>query len=86
MIELSCFVACAFGKEDVDLIFDRVIGPVLAELGMRVNRVDRIEHNDDIDDKIIELIHTWGFLPKPSKSPVGIYNSGYYEHSCVNVC
>ena len=58
MIELSCFVACAFGKEDVDLIFDRAIEPVLTELGMRVNRVDRIEHNDDIDDKIIELIHT----------------------------
>jgi nucleoside 2-deoxyribosyltransferase len=58
MIELSCFVACAFGKEDVDLIFDRAIEPVLSDLGMRVNRVDRIEHNDDIDDKIIELIHT----------------------------
>lgn len=58
MIELSCFVACAFGKENVDLIFDRAIEPVLTELGMHVNRVDRIEHNDDIDDKIIELIHT----------------------------
>ena len=58
MIKLSCFVACAFGKKDVDLIFDRVIEPVLTELGMYVYRVDRIEHNDDIDDKIIELIHT----------------------------
>ena len=58
MIKLSCFVASAFGKEDVDLIFDRAIEPVLNELGISVNRVDRIEHNDDIDDKIIELIHT----------------------------
>lgn len=58
MIKLSCFVACAFGKEDVNLIFDRAIEPVLTKLGMRVSRVDRIEHNDDIDDKIIELIHT----------------------------
>lgn len=58
MIELSCFVACAFGKDDVDLIYDRAIKPVLAELGISSNRVDMIEHNDDIDDKIIELINT----------------------------
>jgi len=56
MVELSCFVACAFGKEDVDKIYEKAIAPVLIEIGMHAYRVDLIEHNDDIDDKIVELI------------------------------
>jgi len=58
MVQLSCFVACALGKEDVDEIYDKAIEPVVIELGIKACRVDRIEHNDDIDDKIIELIQT----------------------------
>jgi len=49
-------VACAFGKEDVDEIYGNAILPVLKSLGIKTYRVDQIEHNDDIDDKIIELI------------------------------
>lgn len=56
MAKLSCFVACAFGKRDVDEIYNNAIEDVIIELGMEPYRVDRIEHNDDIDDKIIELI------------------------------
>jgi len=53
---ISCFVACAFGKDDVDEIYQNAILPVLKSMEIKSYRVDQIEHNDDIDDKIIELI------------------------------
>jgi nucleoside 2-deoxyribosyltransferase len=40
--KLRCFVAMAFGQEDTD--------------GINAQRVDRIEHNDKIDTKIISEI------------------------------
>ena len=49
-------MACAFGKEDVDEIYDNAILPVLKSMEIKPCRVDKIEHNDDIDNKIIELI------------------------------
>ena len=56
MKKISCFVACAFGKEDVDEIHENAILPVLKSMEITPCRVDQIEHNDDIDNKIIELI------------------------------
>src|SRR4029077_16552559 len=52
----ACFVASAFDREDVDAIYDRAIRPVLKQLHLTVKRVDRIEHNDDIDDRILQLM------------------------------
>jgi nucleoside 2-deoxyribosyltransferase len=49
-------VACAFGKDDVDEIYKNAILPALKSLEIKPYRIDQIEHNDDIDDKIIELI------------------------------
>jgi nucleoside 2-deoxyribosyltransferase len=54
--KISCFVACAFGKEDVDEIYQNAILPLLESMEIKPYRVDQIEHNDDIDNKIIELI------------------------------
>ena len=56
MKKISCFVACAFGKDDVDEIYENAILPVLESMEIKPYRVDQIEHNDDIDNKIIELI------------------------------
>ena len=56
MKKASCFVACAFGKDDVDEIYQNAILPALKSMKIKPYRVDLIEHNDDIDDKIIELI------------------------------
>ncbi|GAG18337.1 unnamed protein product, partial [marine sediment metagenome] len=58
---LSCFVASAFGKKDVDAIYSKVVKRVLAELKIKSLRVDRIVHNDDVDDKILELIDVCDF-------------------------
>jgi nucleoside 2-deoxyribosyltransferase len=54
--KLKCFVASAFDRADVDAIFDKAIKPVLKQLDFAELRADRHEHNDDIDDKIFELL------------------------------
>jgi nucleoside 2-deoxyribosyltransferase len=53
---MRCFVASALGYADVDLIYDKAICPVLKELKIKPFRVDRVEHNEDIDDQIFKLI------------------------------
>ncbi len=55
---MKCFVASAFEKDDVDLIYARGIVPVLRELKVTAVRVDRVQHNEDIDDKIFDLLGT----------------------------
>lgn len=53
---LKCFVASAFGRDDVDAVYDRCVHPALKRLSIQPLRVDRVEHNDDIDDKILEFL------------------------------
>ncbi len=53
---MYCFIASALGYDDVDKIFDVCIRPVLLEHKIRPLRVDRVEHNEDIDDEIFKLI------------------------------
>ena len=61
MRELKCFIASAFEKKDVDLIYEKVVQPVLRKKSIIPLRVDRVEHNDDIDDKILALIKECDF-------------------------
>jgi hypothetical protein len=53
--KLRCFVAMAFGHKDTDAIF-RALRRTLGPLGVNAQRVDRIEHNDNIDTRIISEI------------------------------
>lgn len=53
---MKCFVASAFGRKDIDSIYDNYVFPALKKLSIKPLRVDRVEHNDDIDNKIIELL------------------------------
>jgi hypothetical protein len=57
---MKCFIACAFGKEDVDTMY-KVIKSVLKSLNITAIRVDQIDHNKRIDQKIIELIDSCDF-------------------------
>ncbi len=81
MRKLKCFVASAFGRGDVDQIYAKSIKPVLKSKKITPLRVDKVEHNDDIDDKIIELIDICDFciadltFARPSV---------YYEAGFVN--
>lgn len=53
---MKCFIASAFGHNDVDVIYDRCVVPVLRKLSVTPLRVDRVEHNEDINNKIFELL------------------------------
>jgi nucleoside 2-deoxyribosyltransferase len=58
---LRCFVAMAFDCDDTDriyLVFERL----LRSMGITAVRVDRIEHNDDIDNRIIQEIEQADFV------------------------
>lgn len=51
---LKCFVAMAFGRPETDRLYDRAIVPTLDAVNLQAVRVDRVEHNGDIDDRIIQ--------------------------------
>lgn len=53
---MKCFVASALDREDVDAVYDSCVVPTLNRLSIQPLRVDRIEHNDDIDNKIMDLL------------------------------
>ncbi len=55
-VKLKCFIASAFDWDDVDAIYDKVVKKLLREMDIQPLRVNRTEHNDDIDDKIMELL------------------------------
>lgn len=50
---LRCFVAMALGHQDTDKVYDDLIAPTLRNRGVTPIRIDRIEFNEDIDDRII---------------------------------
>jgi nucleoside 2-deoxyribosyltransferase len=53
---MKCFVASAFDRKDVDAIYDRAVRPTLKQLKVSPLRVNRVLHNEDVDDKIFELL------------------------------
>lgn len=81
MRNLKCFIASAFGYPDVDLIYDKSIKMVLKELKIKPHRVDRINHNDKIDKKIIELIEEsdFGIVDLTYARPSAYFEAGYLE-------
>jgi hypothetical protein len=52
-MRLRCFVAMAFGKPDTDRLYTRVVQPLLRELKITAVRVDRKEHNQNVNEVII---------------------------------
>ena len=57
----SCFVAMAFGAE-FDLAYDQASEPALKDCGFDSIRVDRVEHTENINDKIIADIRRSQFM------------------------
>lgn len=83
MRKIKCFIASAFDREDVDKIYDRVILPLLKEMEIIPLRINRIEHNENIDQKIIELIIESDFCISDLTyaRPSVYYESGYAERN-----
>jgi len=61
MRKLKCFIASAFERADVDEVFRKAIIPTLQQLNIVAMRVDKINHNRNIDEKILELIDDCDF-------------------------
>ncbi len=59
-MKLKCFIACAFGHIDVENKY-AIIKSVLNSLNITALRVDKIDFNNKIDTKIIELIEECDF-------------------------
>jgi nucleoside 2-deoxyribosyltransferase len=50
---MRCFIAMAFGRKETDKTYGKLIAPTLRHLKIAPVRVDRIEHLEDINNKII---------------------------------
>jgi hypothetical protein len=76
---MKCFIASAFGRADVDTVYDRYVRPVLKRLSVQALRVDRVEHNEDIDNKIFELLDEADFaiVDLTYARPSVYYEAGY---------
>ncbi|MFH0893417.1 MAG: hypothetical protein V2A54_03185 [Bacteroidota bacterium] len=79
MRKLNCFIACAFGRPDVDEIYNKSLKKVLKKLNINALRVDKINHNENIDKKIIELIKKCDFCiaDLTYARPSVYYEAGY---------
>jgi len=80
---LKCFVASAFDHADVDEIYDKAIQPVLRSLQITPLRIDRVEHNEDIDNKIFQFLNDADFCiaDLTYARPSVYYESGYASGS-----
>jgi hypothetical protein len=78
---VKCFIAMAFGREDTDQFYDRLICPILEQRYIQPVRVDRMVHNDDIDDRILEEIKSADFCIADLSyaRPSVYYEAGYAE-------
>jgi nucleoside 2-deoxyribosyltransferase len=76
---MKCFIASAFGHDDVDAVYERGITPILKRLSIQPLRVDRVEHNEDIDKKIFELLDAADFaiVDLTYARPSVYYEAGY---------
>ena len=77
----------ALNHEDSDAVYDKQIKPVAALKDVDARRVDRIPHNDDIDDKIIEEIKSADFLiaDLTYARPSVYFEAGYAERAGTQV-
>jgi len=54
--KIYCFIAIRFGKHDTDAIYE-IIASIISEFGLEPRRIDRIEHIDNINQKIISELN-----------------------------
>lgn len=71
----------AFDRKDTDKVYDKLIVPTLRKLSAYPVRVDRIEHNEDINDKIIDELNKCDFAVADltHARPSAYFEAGYAE-------
>lgn len=80
---MRCFVAMAFAHSDTDRLYDETLAPLLLEMGIDAIRVDRVEHNDNIDDRIIAEIKAadLALVDLTYARPSVYFEAGYAERA-----
>jgi hypothetical protein len=78
---MKCFVAMAFGDPQLDQLYEAAICGVLKKHGVTPIRVDRVEHNQNIDARIIAEIESADFAiaDLTFARPSVYYEAGYAE-------
>ena len=61
MDRLRCFIAMRFGEIQTDKLYDRLTKSTVKQLEIVPIRVDRVEHNDNIDQRIIHELEKCDF-------------------------
>src|SRR3989442_91739 len=51
-LSMQCFVAMRIGDAETDAVYDRFIAPTIRRVGLTPRRIDRVLHNERIDQKI----------------------------------
>lgn len=76
---LKCFVAMALDRPDTDDFYRKLVQPTLRECGIQGERVIDINHNDDIDDRIIAMLDAADFViaDLTYARPSVYYEAGY---------
>jgi nucleoside 2-deoxyribosyltransferase len=80
---LRCFVAMAVGHTDTNRVYDKYIAPTLRAAGIRTVFMGRLEHNDDIDKRIMREIHQCDFAiaDLTYARPSVYFEAGYAERN-----
>jgi hypothetical protein len=83
MTAMKCFVAMAFKHDDTDRLYEEAICAVLGERGIGAIRVDRVEHNDNIDDRLLLEIREADFMiaDLTYARPSVYYEAGFAERT-----
>ncbi|MFQ5852934.1 MAG: hypothetical protein ACE5JU_20430, partial [Candidatus Binatia bacterium] len=54
---LRCFVAMRIGDPKTDAVYDRLIKPTIRRVGLNPRRIDRLMHNERIDQRILKELY-----------------------------
>jgi nucleoside 2-deoxyribosyltransferase len=76
---LKCFVAMAFGKKDTDILFEKTIKPIFRKNNITPIRIDKLNHNDEINVKLIGEMNecAFGLADLTYARPSVYYEAGY---------
>ena len=80
---LNCFVAMAFGHHDTQVLYDRSIQPTIRHAKIIPRCVMRIEHNDDLNNRIIHELRRADLViaDLTYARPSVYYEAGFAERS-----
>lgn len=87
MERLRCFVAMRFDEPQTDAVYDKLITVALRKQGIVPIRVDRVEHNDNIDARILQEIKQCNIAiaDLTFARPSVYFEAGYAEGSALPV-